>query len=89
MKKILAILSSLLIVSCRSRMETFPTSCSMVYTDNFYKFETPQTYIKRLVRSEGDTTILYDMEIFTFDSILYINHDTTFFENWKVEYIEK
>jgi hypothetical protein len=61
----------------------------MVYTDNFYEFETPQTYIKRLVRSEGDTTILYDMGIFTFDSILYINHDTTFFENWKVEYIEK
>lgn len=38
---------------------------------------------KELIESKGDTTILYDGELFILNGVHYINHNTTIWIDWR------
>jgi len=42
---------------------------------------------KELIESKGDTTILYDGELFILNGVHYINHNTTIWIDWRTSVI--
>jgi len=42
---------------------------------------------KELIESKGDTTILYDGELFILNGVHYINHNTTIWIDWRTAVI--
>jgi len=54
-----------------------------VFTDTSYVVEPTLTAYKELFYSEGDTTVLYDMEMIIIDGVGYLIFDTTTFYNCK------
>ena len=54
-----------------------------VFTDTSYVESPSLTQYKELVYSEGDTTVLYDMEMIIVNGVSYMNFDTTTWYNCK------
>ena len=54
-----------------------------VFTDTSYVESQSLTEYKELVYSEGDTTVLYDMEMIIVNGVSYMNFDTTTWYNFK------
>jgi len=52
-------------------------------TEDINTINTGLIVYKELIESKGDTTILYDGELFILNGVHYINHNTTIWIDWR------